>query len=254
MRKYDVVYILAEGAGAGELRMSLRSIEKNLTHGKVWIFGGCPDGIVPDEHVHHKQSGQTKWQKVRSSLIQICNDDRISKKFWLFNDDFYVLQKLEKTAPLHRGLIMDHIKRVEARHMNRSSEYTRQLRICDDQLHRAGCTTLDYAIHVPMLVDREMMLEALKMFPSCPMFRSLYGNYAKIGGDFFEAMDVKTTDPDYIIPDDAMFFSTSNKAFAGKVKAQLEERFPDPCKYEVEHGESVCEEILQFESVAGLSE
>ena len=232
MRKYDVVYILAEGAGAGELRMSLRSIEANLEHGKVWIFGGCPAGIVPDEYVPHEQKGSSKWERVRSSLIEVCKEERISKKFWLFNDDFYVLQPMEKTTPLHRGLIMDHVKNVESRHYYRSTGYTRNLRICDDQLHRAGCTTLDYAIHVPMLIDRAKMLEALKMFPSCPMFRSLYGNYAKIGGDYFEEIDVKTTSPDTIIPDDAMYFSTSNRAFAGKVREQLEERFPDPCKYE----------------------
>ena len=62
------------------------------------------------------------------------------------------------------------------------------------------------------------------------MFRSLYGNYAKIGGEQTE--DVKTVDPDKIIPDDALFFSTSNKSFAGKVREQLEQRFPEPCRYE----------------------
>lgn len=234
MRKYDVVYILADRAGPDELRISLRSIEANLTHGKVWFYGGCPDGFIPDEYVKHAQVGANKWERTRSSLIEACKNDKITKKFWLFNDDFYILQPIEKTTPLHRGLILDHVRKVEARHYNRPTGYTRQLRVCDDQLHRAGCTTLDYAIHVPILIDREKMLEALRMFPTCPMFRSLYGNYAKIGGEYFEEVDVKTTDPTKVIPDDAVYFSTSNKAFAGRVRQQLEERFPDPCRYEVD--------------------
>ena len=100
-------------------------------------------------------------------------------------------------------------------------------------LREAGLTTLDYAIHVPMLIDRANALEALQMFPRCQMFRSLYGNYAAIGGEYHQ--DVKTADPEKIIPADADFFSTSNKAFAGSVREQLEKMFPEPCKYEDEY-------------------
>lgn len=235
MRKYDVVYILRENTAATELRFSLRSIEKNMDHGKVWFYCGKPDGIIPDEYVPHQQSGSTKWERVRSSLVEICKNEKISKKFWLFNDDFYVMAPMQSSTPLHRGLLHDHILDVEARHGRAQTGYTRQLRNCERQLRDAGLTTLDYAIHVPILVDREKALEALQMFPRCPMFRSIYGNYAKIGGEFHK--DVKTTNPEKEIPADTDFFSTSNKGFGGKVKQQMEERFPDPCKYEVEYGE-----------------
>ena len=242
MRKHDVVYILRGNVAPDELRYSLRSIEANMTHGKVWFYCGCPEGIVPDEHVPGEQQGSSKWERVRDSLIKVCRNDKITKQFWLFNDDFYVLQKLEKTTPLHRGLLMDHVLDVERRHGGAQTGYTRQLRKCEDQLRQAGLTTLDYALHVPMLVDREKMLETLQMFPHCPMFRSLYGNYAKIGGDFM--MDVKTVSRDKEIPEDALFFSTSNRAFGGHVMEQLQERFPDPCRYEVGYGEGMGEEVL----------
>ena len=234
MRKYDVVYILKEHAGPDELRFSLRSIEANMTHGKVWFYCGCPDGIKPDEHVPGPQIGSTKWERVRNSLIQVCKNDEITDKFWLFNDDFYVLRRMTRTVPLHRGQLRDHYESIEARHGGMRSGYTRRLRACEETLRHAGLTTLDYAIHVPILVDRKMGLETLKAFPNNPMFRSLYGNYAKIGGEFFEEIDVKTMDPDKEIPDDALFFSTGNRAFAGFVREQLETRFPDPCKYEAE--------------------
>jgi len=242
MRKYDVVYILKDNCKPDELRYSLRSIEENMDHGKVWFYCGCPDGIVPDEHVRMQQTGSSKWERVRSSLLKVCSNDKITKKFWLFNDDFYVMAPMTKAVTYQRGLLMDHIKDVEARHYGRQSGYTRMLRLCNDQLQAAGLTTLDYALHIPILVDREKALETLEMFPRCPMFRSLYGNYAGIGGEYHR--DVKTVDHNKIIPEDADFFSTSNKSMSGAVLKQMQERFPDPCRYEVEYGETVREEVL----------
>ena len=238
MRKYDIVYILRDGPATEELRYSLRSIEKNMDHGKVWFYCGCPDGFKPDVHVPHEQRGGTKWERVRSSLIEICNNDKISKQFWLFNDDFYVMSKMQKAENFQRGLLHDHIRGIEKRH-GRTTGYSRNLRHCESQLQQAGLTTLDYALHIPMLVDRAKALEALQMFPRCPMFRSIYGNYAQIGGAFHN--DVKTTDPSKEIEKGADFFSTSNKAFAGFVREQMEKKFPDPCRYEdgyIEPGES----------------
>ena len=230
MRKYDVVYILKAGCSAEELRFSLRSIEANMTHGKVWFYCGCPAGITPDEHVPYVQTGINKWERVRNTLIRVCKNEEITEKFWLFNDDFYVLKRMTRTAALHRGELADHIKGIEARH-GRPSGYSRRLKQCENLLRDKGLTTLDYALHVPMLIDRATALETLRTFPDCPMFRSLYGNFTKVGGEYHE--DVKTVDPDKIIPEDADFFSTSNKSFAGEVRKQLEEMFPDPCRYEV---------------------
>lgn len=233
MRKYDIVYILKAGTQPDELRYSLRSVDSNLEHRKVWFYGDKPKGLVPDEYVKHDQTGGTKWERVRSSLIEICKNDDITKQFWLFNDDFYVMQPVDKQFAYHRGLLHDHILDVEYRHGSAQTAYTRMLRKCEEQLKAAGLTTLDYAIHVPMLIDRAKMLDVLEMFPRCPMFRSLYGNYAKVGGEFIK--DCKTVDANKIIDKDAPFFSTSNKSFAGKVQKQIAERFPDVCRYEAEY-------------------
>ena len=230
MRKYDVVYILKAECTSEELRYSLRSIEANMTHGKVWFYCGRPAGITPDEHVPYVQTGLNKWERVRNTLTRVCKNEEITEKFWLFNDDFYVLKRMTRTVPLHRGELADHIKGIEARH-GRPSGYSRRLKQCENMLRNKGLETLDYALHVPMLIDRAAALETLQTFPDCPMFRSLYGNFAKVGGEYHD--DVKTVDPDKIIPEDADFFSTSNKAFAGEVRKQLEARFPVPCRYEV---------------------
>ena len=228
---YDVVYILKSDAAPDELRYSLRSICENLNFRKVWFYCGKPDGLEPDVHVPMIQTGSSKWEKARSSLIAICKNEDITKKFWLFNDDFYVLKPNKNTKPFHRGLLQDHVKLIERKRNGNGSSYSQQLKECDNQLHRAGLTTLDYALHIPILVERAKMLEALEMFPNCPMFRSLYGNYAGIGGTFHK--DVKVADPARNINPELDFLSSNDKSFRGEVGKFLAERFPDPCRFEV---------------------
>lgn len=231
MRKYDIVYILEEDVRSGELRYSLRSIEKNMTHGKVWFYCGKPEGIDPDEYVPMKQQGFMKWEKAKSSLIRACMNDDITEKFWLFNDDFFVLKRMLSIKPLFDGSMHDHILQIEHRYNDKKTGYTKMLRACEEQLKDAGCTTFNYAIHVPMLIDRQQMLEALQMFPSCPMFRCLYGNYQAIGGNGHE--DVKIHDAMTPVPDGADFVSTDDRAFyCGRVGRDLRNMFPDKCRYE----------------------
>lgn len=231
MYKYDVVYILHRYAQPDELRYSLRSICENMEFNRVWFYCGKPHGLEPDRHVAKVQLGATKWEKARSSLINICKNDEITKRFWLFNDDFYLLKPFNRMKPYHVGELHDHIERIEKRHNNSMTPYSFQLRECETQLKNAGLTTVDYALHVPMLVERSKMLEALEAFPNCPMFRSLYGNYANIGGT--QRKDVKISNPDTAVDPKADLLSSSDVSFTGEVGRFLAERFPEPCRYEV---------------------
>lgn len=228
--EYDVVYILKQYAQPNELKYSLRSICENMEFKRVWFYCGKPNGITPDVYVPIMQRGASKWEKVRSSLIEVCKNDDITKSFWLFNDDFFVMKPFTRTEPYHGGYMREHIERVEARH-NGPTPYTLQLRKCEAILKEAGHSTLDYALHVPLLVDRSKMLEALNTFPDCPMFRSLYGNYANIGGT--KRNDVKVIKSDMSFDTDADLLSTSDATFTGEVGRFLAKRFPTPCRYEV---------------------
>ena len=64
----DIVYILGDQPSYEELRYSLRSIEQNFPHGLVWFVGAQPRGFTPDRAVKHIQTGESKWQKIRSSM------------------------------------------------------------------------------------------------------------------------------------------------------------------------------------------
>lgn len=231
MRKYDVVYILKNDIRPNEIRYSLRSIEKYLPHKNVWFVGGQPEGLIPDKALPMQQEGTLKWERARSSLIQICKNEEVSNKFWLFNDDFFVLQPVTSTKPFYGGLLHDRILRIEHRHRDKRTGYTRALRFCEDTLIESDLTTFDYALHLPILVDKNKMLETLELFPDCPMFRSLYGNYANIGG--VQHDDVKIVDVCEHIPSGSDYVSTSDSSFAyGVVGHEIKNRFPERCKYE----------------------
>ena len=231
MEKYDVVYILKDGIKEYELRYSLRSIEKNLPHGDVWFVGGQPVCLFPDKALPHIQTGVLKWERARSSLIRACKCPDISEKFWLFNDDFFVLKPVESEEPFFTGMLHDHILHIEHRYNDKRTGDPSALRYCEETLHDADMTTFDYALHVPMLIDKKKMLEALRTFPDCPMFRSIYGNYAEIGG--IQHDDVKIVSTNTPIPDGADFVSTSDASFfTGRVGQDLRNMFPEKSKYE----------------------
>lgn len=233
MRKYDVIYILKNGGSYEELRYSLRSIEANMTHGDVWFYGATPRGFVPDHAVRFIQKGSTKWEKVRNTLLAICKNENVPNRFWLFNDDFFILQRMTSTKPIYNGTLRDHYERIETR-LNGKSAYSKALRYCEEVLQAKDLSTLDYALHVPLLIDKDKALETLTAFPDCPMFRSLYGNYNNIAG--VEMADVKISDLKQSIEPEAAFLSTSNKSFTiGKVGKQLRTMFPERCKYEARY-------------------
>ena len=238
MKKYDVIYILKYDVAPDELRYSLRSIEKNLPHGDVWFVCGQPFGLIPDRTITMRQKGILKWEKARSSMLKVCSNSFVPDKFWLFNDDFFVLKPVTDETPFFGGTLHDHILHVEHRHNDKHTGYTRALRYCESTLSESDLTTFDYALHLPMLIDKQKMLEALEAFPDCPMFRSLYGNYASIGGSQHD--DVKIFDMAETIPDDWDYVSTSNSSFNhGNVGKQIRAMFPEKCKYEYIYNNSI---------------
>lgn len=229
--KYDIVYILKNNIDSDEIRYSLRSVCKNFPYERIWFVGGCPVGITPDEHVDYRQVGYTKWQLATSSIYRACQLDGITEDFWLFNDDFFVMKPIDDLEPMIRGTLQQRIYDIQNPRNGIPSSYSQQLNKAMRTLKMNGYPQLDYALHVPMLINKEKALEVLNRFPDCPMFRSMYGNYWGI--EAVKVKDVKVrnlTD----CPKDSVLLSTDDKSFYhGKVGEYIRECFPEPCKYEV---------------------
>ena len=232
MKKHDIVYILKNDIRPEELKYSLRSVEQNMTYKAVWFYGGCPAELKPDHYVRLTQHGSTKWEKVAETLRVAFSNEDLTENVWLFNDDFFILKKLTTEQPLVQGSLAYRCQKIKAQAGGHPSAYSEQLMKTLAALKADGKDRLDYAMHVPMLINRKKGLEVLQKFPSVPMFRSLYGNYWSIGGTLMN--DVKIQNNNDIPGKDWRFVSTSDGAFKnGRVGDYIRGQFKEPSRYEI---------------------
>lgn len=223
---YDIVYFVKDTESNEELRYSLRSL-KNFPHRKVWFYGGCPKGLKPDVHIKVNQDQPNKWMNIFKMFKMVCLNDQISKNFWLFNDDFFVMKPVTKGPNYFEGDLYKRVVTLEDKH-DGITPYSRQLRYTLQELEGMGCTTKNYALHVPMLINRNNGQELINIMDG-PMIRCLYGNYFNIGGEEHCDVKIDSKTKEY---KDGEYLSTNDNSFAGLVGQQIKDRFKDKCKYE----------------------
>lgn len=233
--KYDIVYMLKEAPDNEELVYSLRSIEENFSYKNVWFCGGCPDNLNPDRLMRINQTGLDKWEKVRNMLRFVCENDEITEDFWLFNDDFFVLKQIDENMPAQfNGELLPYVESIERKN-GTSDAYTNRLREAAITLKGMGLGTLNYEVHKPMLINRKKALEVLDRFSGVPAFRSLYGNYWKVGGVTRHDMKIKVLNFNkmYFVENFWDFVSTSDESFRdGEVGRFIRYRFNKVSRFE----------------------
>ena len=225
---WDIVYFVKDTPDNEELRYSLRSLS-NFPHRKVCFYGGCPKGLRPDHHVYVKQDKDNKWKNVSMMLDMACKNPQITKDFWLFNDDFFIMEKIKQPKNYYRGDLYKRIVQLEDVYKG-FTPYSKLLRNCAKELEALGCTTKDFSLHIPIKINKEDMLSVRKL-TDFEGFRSLYGNYYNIADDTMNDCKITSLDKEY---KGGCYLSTDDRAFKdGIVGKQIRERFPDKCKYEL---------------------
>lgn len=225
----DIVYILKADAPTEELRYSLRSVVRNFAFRDVWFYCGCPDGLVPDHHVPFEQTGSTRFERSCSTLRAICENDEVTPTFYLFNDDFFVMHRYDQDTAVVQGSIRDHIERTDI------GTYHILLQRQLAWLLVRGHTTVDYATHTPLPVDRARALELLDIARrehiEDRLFRNLYGNWAQV--PYAVMPDCKIVDRDAEPDPGAVLLSTNDGSFAeGRVGEFIRGTFTRKCRYE----------------------
>jgi len=228
----DIVYILKEDVTAEELKYSIRSVCKNFKFRKLWIYGGKPEGIEPDEYVKFRQKGNMPWEKVISTIYEVSKNKDITEDFWLFNDDFYIMQPVEDMPNFYDRTLHRRIQAIEKNRMGSRSLYTLQLRRTREALQSEGYKTFNYEVHMPMLINRRKAKALIEKYPKMTMFRSTYGNVYNIGGEQHKDVKIARTD---LEPSEACdFLSTADGDLSESAVGRfIMERFPEPCRYEV---------------------
>lgn len=224
----DVVYVNKDGENL-ELRYSLRTL-KHVTHRRVWIFGGAPVWIDP-ETVHHVKQMQkgSPYRSTRSHISAACGTPEVSDPFMLWNDDFFAMQKVGKMPLLHRGPIGG----VMERYANVKTLWAKGLRETAAMLEEKGLGSISYDLHVPLIVHKEPMREALRWAEKARNdaihTRTLYGNLADLGGTFIA--DPKMSRRSAPFPE-GPWLSSSDDTFRSSVEPVLRYLFTEKCQYE----------------------
>ena len=243
--KRDIVYILRNDIDPTELRYSLRSVCENFEFNKIWFFGGCPDGFYPDYYIPVIQKGGTKGQRVWFTYEFVFTEKSLSKEFYLFNDDFFILKPYDQDLPLLNRDLTAHIEYLEKKY-GHSTTYSSLLKRTQQSLKAMDKSTLDYTTHTPLLVNKENARELLSVPNRYLSFRLLYGNIYNLGGAVIK--DVKILGLNKEPKPDAALVSTSDRSFKkGKVGEYIRKRFPKPCRYELRSEE-------QYDDVKEIAE
>lgn len=230
----DVLYPLKQHENNFELRYSLRSIEANLPHDRVFVCGFKPSWLTDDViHIPSEQPRlETKYLKSTKNLIAAMEDERLSEDFILMNDDFFVMLPLEYVPTLHRESLAQMIDFYYKKHQ--SSPYTFGLRATFKALQDRGVDEpISYELHVPIVLNKKKFREILEISLSMEGFgkRTLYGNLNNIGGEYSE--DVKFTNQLRPIVPNMPFLSTDEGSFLyHPIGGYIQAKFPTPSKYE----------------------
>lgn len=233
-QKPDLVYFVKDSQYSTELIYSLRSVARNLRYRKVWIYGGCPFSIRPDEHIKIEQVGDNKWDRTKSMYRAMALNKDITDDFILMNDDFYVMKKVEAVKYAHRGLLESHISVLKGAFGTKLSDYTYELEKTLRTLKNYGIEhPLSYELHIPMMMNRHRLLEIMGAFPDSHATRTIYGNYFNVKGEERDDCKVHKWHRDfdkkseYLSSDDTIWVQGNS------LKEYLEDKFKKPSKYEL---------------------
>lgn len=221
----DIVYFVKDGTNNDEFRYSLRSVCKNMKYDRVWVFGGCPNDIVPDVRIRVEQKGKTKWDKVKTMFKMAAENEDLSDDFILFNDDFFIMKPMAEVPTIYRSTLRKHISMLPR------GPYQDLLR---DVMKKLGKEALSYEVHTPFVFNKKKLLKLIEKNKYLHCTRTLYGNEYKIGGE--QRSDVKVFDSrpsfDYKSMD---MLSTDDSVvnINNDVWRYIKKNFPNRCKYEL---------------------
>ena len=164
------------------------------------------------------------------NLVTACSSSEISDPFYVMNDDFYIMERMESVPPMPLG----DLRAVIDQHRP-GTAYRRAMEKTYERLLELGTIApMSYEAHTPMLIEKTGMLLALSLGSGIHGLhnRTMYGNLMELGGEVTE--DVKlymnSRDPIYR---DRKLLSTSDRVFrthpAGRY---IRNRFPVASTYE----------------------
>lgn len=230
----NVVYVYRRGQ-SDELRYSLRSLA-NVPHDRVVVVGDAPPfpyrNITVVGSAHQGPNPQTIIRNHLIRLVQSATLDNDSH-FYLFNDDFFVLDPVDSIPLYHRGPVAELDGQVDRAGLPVAGDWIDTERQTAAWLTERGVDPdpLSYALHVPMPMN-VARCSWFALLPDGLRPRTFYGNYAAQGDGFYmEDVKIRRTDehPSGLTP----YVSTYEKTWKhGVIGEHIRDAFPNPSEYE----------------------
>ena len=236
MNDIDIVY-LYKRTNSDELRYSMRSLE-NVPHRHVFVVGDAPN--FPHRNLtvirnHHQ--GATGQDITTNHLRRVAAFPDIADRFYLFNDDFFVLDPIEDEIPLlHRGPTAMFHQRYDHAGLPTAGDYLNTEQATGASLAEkyAVPTPLSYALHVPMPMNKSALGAILETMPAGLRPRTYYGNLdvdAHHDGGYYPDCKIRRTDVG--LTGLLSFVSTYDKSFRhGLIGKELRAYFNFRSPYE----------------------
>ena len=232
----DVVYVFKNVGSTEELKYSIRSVAENWSHRKIWIIGDRPLWINDNVgFIRTYGNNKNRYSDVNSKLRFVCRDRRISNPFWLFNDDFFILDKMDVSSykVFYEGTLEEKEQRLRDKFPSlKTWRYVEGFPYAKKVLKINKCTSFkNFETHVPMLVYKKEMKKVLDAYPDCVCRRSIYMNlYHQDEGE--PHCDVKRYEKNSIVRMDDVLVSTDENTFKGQVGDYIKNKFNKRSIYE----------------------
>lgn len=224
------VYVLGTGSHYHnfELRMSLRSIEKNLSGiDQVYIIGECPEWANVNHIYYPDKLGVPSDYNIMKKITRACEEPGISDNFLFINDDHYIMKPFVAAEfPYFYEVSLE-------KYLARRAHDTYALRAKNTckYLQSKNLPTKHFDIHYPIIYNKSLFLEhvtgAVDWERKCYVIKSMYANTLKIEGT--EAVDYKIGRS--LPPQDVKVFSSTPR-FRHNVQRYLLENFKKPSRFE----------------------
>jgi len=193
---------------------------------------------LPVETFLGTRKSTNKYANAKNNIQHIVNSPQVSDEFIFMNDDFYIMQPLDRLQYYHGGHFDNKLNKFKI--YAPDTPYTKMLHRTKSVLDGLGIDgPLDYTLHVPFLYNKKKLA---KILPYDGSVRTIYGNVHKVGGREIQDVKVhpKRRKPHALEPFDYLnnptpFLSTDDRAFESVKTNLLGKVFTKPSKYESDY-------------------
>lgn len=217
------------GENNPQLKMAIRSWEKNLKFGRIWVTGYRPSWLTGVEFIegNHGSYHANVYNNIRAA----CEHPDVADSVLVTNDDFFVTSPTDRIPHYFRDTLVNHLNTPKVKRGGWWSESLHATLIC---LQAHGMPEpLSYELHVPFRARKQQIAETLAKFrhvtpENPPQWRTLVGNLNHFGGT--KRADVKAYRAGEL---NQPFHSTTERSFQ-HFHEQLRCMFSEPSGYEAD--------------------